>query len=145
MKAKLLLRIAAGLMLFHALGHSMGMTQWDKPTDAEHVLVINSMKDHRFPFMGAVHSYADSFSGFGYAGTIAMLLITCLLWLTASFSNAQPQISTKILLLLFVSLVALCIMEFIYFFPLAAITTLLAAILTGVSILKLAKRGVAVT
>ncbi len=126
--------------MFHTLGHSLGMAQWDKDTDAEHVQVISSMKDHRFPFMGAVHSFADSFNGFGLCATVTMLLIACLLWLTASFCNTQPKIATKILLPVFVSLVAWCILEAIYFFPFATGITLLAAVLTGAAILLLAKR-----
>ncbi len=43
----------------------------------------------------------------------------------------------KILLPLFLSLAAWCIVEYIYFFPLAAITTTLAAILCGISLLQL--------
>jgi hypothetical protein len=141
MKPKLLLRAAAGLMLFHAAGHTMGMLQWAKAHTPEQQTVISAMTDHKFPFMGAVHSFGDSFNGFGTAATITMLLLVWLLLLTASFSASQPQMAGKLLIPLSLSLIALCVMEFIYFFLLASVTTLLAALCTVAAMLLLPKKN----
>jgi len=124
-------------MIFHAIAHNIGMSQWKIAKSPEQQAVISGMTDHHFPFMGAVHSFGDSFTGFGTVATIFMLLVAALLWVTGGFANAQPQISIKILFLLFFSLAATCIEEFIYFFPFAAIITLLAALLTGAAALGL--------
>ena len=35
MKAKVLLKIAAGLILIHLIGHGVGHTDWDKPDGSE--------------------------------------------------------------------------------------------------------------
>ena len=137
MQTKLLTRVAAFLMVFHAFAHNIGMSQWKIAKNPEQQAVISGMTDHRFPFMGAVHSFGDSFTGFGAVATIFMLLVAFLLWHTGGFAAAQPGISKKFLFLLFLSLAATCIVEFIYFFPFAAIITLLAAVLTGVAAIGL--------
>ncbi len=126
-------------MIFHAIAHTMGMSQWKNAKSPEQQAVISGMTDHLFPFMGAVHSFGDSFTGFGSVATIFMLLVAALLWIIGGFAAAQPHISIKILFLLFVSLAATCIVEFIYFFPFAAIITLLAAVLTGLTVFGLRK------
>jgi hypothetical protein len=51
MSAKLLLRIAALLMLIHVLGHSVGMATWRKADDPVRMEVVRQMNEHSFPFM----------------------------------------------------------------------------------------------
>jgi hypothetical protein len=136
MKPKILLNIASGLIILHAIGHLFGMASWTKAETDEQIMVVHAMTDHRFPFMGAVHSFGDSFNGFGYIAEISLLLAAYLLWLTGSIALIHPRISRKLSAALFISLFAQSILEFKYFFPAAAIMTLLAALLSGLSFLQ---------
>jgi len=97
-------------------------------------MVVHAMTDHRFPFMGAVHSFGDSFNGFGYIAEISLLLAAYLLWVCGSAVDSYPVISRKFSAALFIALFAQSLLEFIYFFPLAASMTLIAAVVTGVAV-----------
>ena len=46
MKAKVLLKIAAGLILIHLIGHAVGHTAWDKPADPKMMEVVTAMKNY---------------------------------------------------------------------------------------------------
>src|ERR1700753_785393 len=81
--AKILLRVAAGLMLFHAAAHSIGHSGWKKPKDPLAREVIEKMTGTEFPFMGRIHSMGDYYDGYGYATTLGMLLFVGVLWVVA--------------------------------------------------------------
>ncbi len=136
MKPKILLRIASAIIVLHAVGHLFGMASWTGAETDEQKMVVHAMTDHRFPFMGAVHSFGDSFNGFGYIAEISLLLAAYLLWICGSAADSYPVIIRKISVALFVALFAQSILEFIYFFPLAASMTLIAALLTGATYLS---------
>jgi hypothetical protein len=131
MKPKILLRIASAIIVLHAIGHLFGMAGWTDAQTEEQKMVVHAMSDHRFPFMGAVHSFGDSFNGFGYIGEISLLLAAYVLWICGSASESYPVISRKLSAALFIALFAQSMLEFIYFFPLAAIMTLIASVITG--------------
>jgi len=133
MKPKILLRIASGIILLHAVGHFFGVASLTKDGTDEQNLVIQAMTGHRFPVLGTVHSYADFLNGFGWIGEISLLLTAYLLWLTGSVADSQPGISRKLSAALFVGLLAQSVLEFIYFFPVAYVMTMIATILTGLS------------
>lgn len=127
MTPKLTLRIACGLMLFHVIGHSIGLGEWKRPADLVQRQIICQMIQHKFPFMGAKRSLAEFYEGFGYAATIAMLLIAVLFWVLASEINSDKRLAKKIITALAVGLIVWAADELIFFFPFAAINTLLAA------------------
>ena len=133
MKPKILLRIASGIILLHAIGHFFGVAGLTKDGTDEQNQVIQAMTVHRFPVLGTVHSFADFLNGFGWIGEISLLLTVYLLWLTGSVAESQPGISRKLSAALFISLLAQSILEFIYFFPVAYLMTMIATILTGLS------------
>jgi hypothetical protein len=127
MKPKLLLRIAAILILIHCVLHTFGFTTWKQAPDSAYKSIVDGMVNHKFPFMGAIHSLGDFYDGFGYASSIALFLIAVLLWLV---SGERTGLSKKITIVTGIALVAWGIDELIYFFPFAAIITLTAAALT---------------
>ncbi len=135
MKPKTLLRIASVVIVLHALGHFIGVASWKKARTDEQKMVVHSMTDHRFPFMGAVHSFADSFNGFGWIVEISLLLTAYLLWITGTYAGVHPRITRKLSAGLFISLLAQSVLEIIYFFPVAYVMTIIAALLTGLSFL----------
>jgi hypothetical protein len=121
---KLALRIAAILMLLHTAGHTMGALTWKKAPNVRVAAVVTGMKNEHFDFMGRSLTLASFFNGYGYSMIGVLLLISILLWLLSS----TPVRSMILLLGLF--LVFMAITEFIYFFPFAAVFSLLAGIST---------------
>jgi hypothetical protein len=128
MKPKLLLRIAAILIAIHGVGHTIGHSGWKNAPDPVERQVIGQMTGHKFPFMGAIHSLGDYFEGYGYACSIALLLIAILLWITAGELQANKTLAGKVILTISLGLVIWAVDEVIYFFPFAAAPTFLASL-----------------
>ena len=135
MNAKVLLRIAAALILVHLLGHSVGHAGWDHPEDPKMMDVVTVMKSYKAEFMGAVKSMADYYNGYSILifGLYAMTI--SLLWLTSGFILEQPSIAGKILYPVGIAYVFFGVVEFLYFFPFAASMSFFAGILTLFSII----------
>ena len=141
MKPKVLLRIASILILFHDIGHTIGHSGWRHSPDPAKQEVINQMTGSKFPFMGAVHSMGDYYEGYGYAASLALLLIAVLLWLMSDASPQSRHLVRKLLIVTTVILFAWGIIELIYFFPFAASFTLLAALLNTISFFRMNKES----
>jgi len=124
MKAKLFLRMASILMLLHTAGHTIGACTWNQAPNAAVKQVIDGMLSNRFEFMGRSASIADFYQGYGYGMIGVLLMITTVLWLLST----EP--SPRIVLVFGLFLLFFGIIEFIYFFPLAAGFSLLAGIAT---------------
>ena len=130
MKAKLLLRIAAVLMLLHTAGHTFGALTWKQAPNIAIKHVIEGMLSNRFNFMGRSVSIGDFHTGYGYGMIGVLLLITILLWLLSTVP-VRPIILVLGLFLLFLGSV-----ELIYFFPFAAAFSLLAGLATLIAYKK---------
>lgn len=122
MKAKLLLRIAAVLMLLHAIGHTMGALGWKKAPNNSIAQVISGMQNNHFNFMGSSCSIAGFYEGYGLSMILVLLFVSILLWLLSA-SLVKP-----LLMLTGLFLVGLAAVEFIYFFPFAAAFSLAAGL-----------------
>jgi hypothetical protein len=127
MKPKLLLRIAAILILIHAVLHTLAHLQWKDAPEPERQVVIAQMVGHKVPFMGVSRSIGEYYEGFGYAATLAMLLAVYLLW---ALSTSVSDVAKKVVLAVSVFLLFWSVIELIYFFPFAAGLSLVAAALS---------------
>jgi hypothetical protein len=128
MHPKYLLRVAAVIMLLHNIGHTIGHSGWKKEPHEVNRKAIEAMTSNEFEFMGRVSTYARFYDGYGYAGTLTLLLVTIVLWMLAT---AQDRQSKNTLIVFAAFLLSWAVMEYIYFFPLAAAFTLVAAVLTA--------------
>ena len=128
MKPKLLLRIAAALMFIHCILHTIGFTGWRTDTEPARQAVIKAMNGPRLPFMGTDRNMGDYYDGFGYASTIALLLIAVTLWIVSGELVSGSALAKKIILTLVIILVFWGIDEIIYFFPFAAGISLLSGL-----------------
>jgi hypothetical protein len=137
MNAKILLRIAAVIMLLHGAGHTMGVATWQDPNGNIPYEVVQRMRDMQFSFMGkSGATMAAFYSGFGYCTTILLLLIAALLWI---FSDWRDKSVTKILWVICAAIVSLAVVELIYFFPMAVAFCLSSAALILTSIVLINK------
>ena len=138
MKPKLLLRIAAILIFIHAVLHTIGFSGWkNDPARRE---VIQQMTGQKLPFMGASRSMGEYYDGFGYASTIALLLIAFTLWVTSGELTSNTSLAKKVIMILALGLLSWGADELIYFFPFAAGITLLACVCSFWSLFGLAKQ-----
>jgi hypothetical protein len=141
MTTKILLRIASMLMLTHLIGHSIGQNGWKRNDDPVMRQVAQWMTGPRFPFMGVTRSMGDYFDGYGYIASVTMVIFVVLLWLASSKVAAHGRAVRGEILVLAIALLAISGIEFLYFFPFAAIITSLSAVLTivGWSLLNVAR------
>jgi hypothetical protein len=124
MKAKILLRIAAIFMLLHTLGHTLGALTWKDAPNAAIKQVVDDMLNKHFDFLGRSASIGDFYAGYGYSMIGVLLLVSILLW----FLSTEPI--RRMVLIMGLFLLFLGTIEFIYFFPLPAVFSLLAGVAT---------------
>ncbi|TZF83951.1 hypothetical protein FW774_10905 [Pedobacter sp. BS3] len=139
MKAKLILRIASVIMFLHLLGHMVGATTWKTNPDATVQETIKGMTEHSFVFMGAKQTLAGHHEGYGYAGALALLFFSIILWIISNADAQTKSISSKIVLVLSTILLLWGIDELIYFFPFAAAFSLISSVLGFYSLTLLKK------
>jgi hypothetical protein len=126
MSSKILLRIAAVLMFLHTIGHTMGALTWKKTTNPVLSAMVSSMEQNQFIFMGRKVSIALFYDGYGISMIAVLLLVSVLLWILSGEPPSLLAVKLKWALGIFLLLLAL--FEFIYFFPFAAVFSLLAGV-----------------
>jgi hypothetical protein len=141
MKAKLLLRIASVTMFFHVIGHTIGALTWKKGPDPVIQHVVDDMISHKFIFMGALRSIGDFYEGYGITMIFVLLFIAVLLWQLSALSIKYPVPAVRLLITLSLSLVAIALIEFVYFFFLPGALTMIAGLLSGWSVLLIFKNN----
>jgi len=138
MSPKILLRIASVLMFIHCVLHTIGFDSWKGDPDKQGV--YDAMNGPKFPFMGVHRNMLEFYDGFGYASTIALLLIAVSLWIISS-ELAAGSLARKMTLTLAVILVLWGADEIIFFFPFAAGISLVSALCTFWAYSGLAKQA----
>ena len=134
MKTKLLLRIAAFIILIHLIGHGVGHFTWDKQEDPRMQEVVNSMVGYKTEFMGATRSMGDYFNGYSLIMFFVYGMSISILWHASAFPENQKATTRKMIYPLGIAYVAFGVIEFYNFFPFAAIMSLGAGILILISI-----------
>lgn len=128
---KHLVRIAALLMAFHTLGHTMGALNWKKNPNENVSLVINGMQSAHFDFMGRSATLGQFYEGYGIIMILVLALISLQLWMLSDETGPK---ATKMLTAMAAFLVLMAVLEYIYFFPFAAAITFLAGVCVIVSV-----------
>jgi hypothetical protein len=124
MNAKVLLRTASVIMVLHTFGHTMGAMTWKDAPNAAVKQVIDGMSGSHFDFWGRSVTIGDFYTGYGYTMIGVLLLVSILLWLLSAEPNRRFILAIGLFLLF------LAVIELIYFFPLPAVLSLLAAVAT---------------
>jgi hypothetical protein len=134
MKSKLLLRVAAILILIHLLGHSVGHSGWDRPKDPKMQEVVTVMKSYKGEFMGATQSMADYYNGYSLMMFVLYGMSIILLWLLSRIVKEHPVITGNILYTVGTAYLIFGVIEFVYFFPFAGAMSFFAGVLTLVAV-----------
>lgn len=136
MSSKLLLRIAALLIVVHMLGHVMGHLTWDEPEDPKMEEVVTAMKGYSAEFMGAQKSMADYYEGYSLMIFGIFGMAVALLWMASGIVISDRAIARKMMLPVGIAFLFFGVIEFMYFFPFAAGTSFLAGLLVVVAVAK---------
>lgn len=128
-----LVRIAALLMAFHTLGHTMGALNWKKNPNENVNLVITSMQTEHFDFMGRSATLAQFYEGYGIIMILVLALISLQLWMLSD-ETGNPK-AGKILTSMAVFLILMASLEYVYFFPFAAAISFLAGVCVILSLI----------
>lgn len=139
MKAKYCLRAAAVIMLLHDVGHTIGALTWRQATEPGKLEVIKQMTDKKFPFMGTTRSMGEYYDGYGFASTLALLLIAIVLWIVADVNEQNKAMSRKVIVIVSTILIAWGIDELLFFFPFAAAFSLISGVLGFYSLVLINK------
>jgi hypothetical protein len=78
MKAPLLYRIASGLLVLFAIGHTVGFRQVDPRWEVD--AAVGALKSTRFDVQGFTRTYWDFYTGFGLFVTVFLLFAAFLAW-----------------------------------------------------------------
>jgi hypothetical protein len=139
MSSKLLLRIAAVVILLHSFGHTAGLLTWQATNGDVPSEVVQKMQEIQFSFMfknGC--TMADFYSGASWCGVLFLLLVAIMLW---TLSNRDDKLTVKLLWFIATAIALLGVIEIVYFFPFAVSFCAIAATLVFISIFKLKKQN----
>jgi len=113
LKASLLYRIAAVLILLFDIGHTIGFLQHDPEWKVDSLL--GSMKSIHFDVQGFSRSYWDFFVGFGLFVTVFLLLSAVVAWQLGGLAAETLARVRAIGWSLAISFVVLTFLSFKYF------------------------------
>lgn len=126
MKPKLLLRVASAIMLLHTVGHTFGALGWKNAPNAAVAAVIAGMEREHFDFMGRSSSIAAFYEGYGVIMIFVFLFLSASLWLLSGHDANPAARGMSLLLGIFLVISSVC--EYTYFFPFAALFSLIAGV-----------------
>lgn len=128
-RTSLMLRLAGGLALFTCLGHTVGTFMAIPAEQVEVAKTVAVMKATLVPMpIGKPQNYADLFRGNNIAVSIYLLASAVSFFLLSGRAGLEG-VGRKFLVLNSLSLLALSVVSALYFFPLPAACTGLAALL----------------
>ena len=137
MKPKLLIRIAAGFLAFFILGHSMGhFTRYDV-TDAKEKQVLQVMRENKFNLFGHTTTYDGMYTGMSMDLIFTLITFTAILLMIAEINVSHYKLSFKLLLPVTLCIFGFAVTGYLYFFPIPAITCLIAGIVLTIALINL--------
>lgn len=141
MSPKLLLRIAGGCLLFFLLGHSMGHFQRHAVTDPKARQVLQIMSENRFDMFGQLRSYDENYTGMSLNLLLTLAAFSFILFALASKVETFPSLVRIILVPIGLAVAGFALTSYLYFFPVPAVTCLLATLSIGWAALRLSNSG----
>jgi hypothetical protein len=114
MKPALLYRIASGLLVLFAIGHTLGFRQVDPSWAAEGV--VGALKSLRFDVQGFTRTYWDFYTGFGLFVTVFLVFAAVLAWQLGSLPQNVLRAMPVVPWTLALSFVGVTLLSWRYFF-----------------------------
>jgi len=114
MKASLLYRMSAVLLLLFAIGHTLGFRQSDPKWGVD--ALLGSMRSTHFDVQGFNRTYWDFFVGFGFFVTVFLLLAAIMAWLLGGLPPESLASVRGIAWALALCFAAVAVLSWRYFF-----------------------------
>jgi hypothetical protein len=130
MKASVLYRIAAGILVLFFLGHTFGFRGTNPPFGVD--AVVAAMQSVHFDLQGSSRTYWDLYSGLGFSSSVYLLFFAVLAWQLGGLpaaTLASLRVITWAFALCFAAVTFVCV-RYVFIFPVgfcAATTVCLAA------------------
>ena len=110
----MLYRIASGLLLLFAIGHTIGFRQADPQWRVESL--VASMRTTRFDVQGFSRTYWDFFVGSGFFVSAFLLFAAILAWQLGGQSQQTLKVLSTVTWALAILFVGLTVLSWIYLF-----------------------------
>lgn len=130
MTATLLYRIAAGLFVFFAAGHTVGFLRFTPPTP-EGKAVSASMDDVTFQVGRGTYSYGRFYVGFGLYVTAYLLFSAFLAWHLGGVAATAPRAIGALGWAFFALQLTTLVISWIHFSPPPVVTSAVIAACVG--------------
>lgn len=131
--------MASGCLLFFAFGHTVGHFTRHHVTDPKAKEVLRAMSENKFDMFGQMRSYDENYTGMSLNLIFTLLALAVILWLVSGQAQKHPSLVRNLLIPVVLCVAGFSITGFLYFFPVPAVTCLVAAVLLLVSILQLSR------
>ena len=125
MKAALLYRIAAILLILFAIGHTLGFRRVDPRWGVD--AIIGTLRSTQFKVDGFSRTYWDFFTGFGFLVTVLLLFAVLVTWQIAGLPKASLSAMPLITWGLAICFVIVTFLSWRYFF---LVPTLFSVVIT---------------
>jgi hypothetical protein len=143
MKPKILLRIAAILLVLFAAGHTSGHLGRKKNPDPEGQKVLQAMERYKFTFMGTEQTLDGHMEGYGMGFTFMLVALIGLLWIISIRTENDPKYSQLLLYPILFFMLGNAYVAYRYFFMGPTVFSLIVCLLLVVSMVMLGRRKVA--
>ena len=130
MKATVLFRIASGLLVLFAVGHTLGFLNF-KPPSPEGLAVREAMNNVHFQVRNASFSYGGFYRGFGLFVTAYLLFSAFLAWYLSGLASTNPQAIGALGWAFFALQLASLGLSWVYFFAAPTVLSALVALCVG--------------
>jgi hypothetical protein len=131
MTSTLLLRIASGLTLLHAVLHTIGGVFGKPAPGAEATVAL--MQANQFPVMGSMRTYWDFYHGMGLAGSISMVAEAVVFWQLGELAKSDAGRLRPILATFALAYLVMALNSAAYFFAGPVIAEILIAACLGLA------------
>jgi hypothetical protein len=132
MNPRFLLRIAAGLLMVFAIGHTVVHITRHHVRDPRAREIQRLMIDNKFDMFGQMRSYDDNYSGLSMNMIAALLAFAVITWGISGHIEKDRELVKSILIAQIFAVSIFVITGFVYFFLAPAIIGLVAAVLMGI-------------
>ena len=139
MEPKVLLRIAALLILFLAIGQAIDHFTRKMTPDPVEKEVIRQMEQYKFNVNGSMRSWDDLYEGLSLDVSIVLLILTTIFSMLASVAKKHPKICFDFLWPYLICFIALTVTGFCFFFIVPGIAGLIICILIILAMVQLSK------
>ncbi len=130
MRSVVLYRIASGLLVIFAAGHTFGFLRFKPPT-AEGIAVRDAMNQVSFSVGGKRFRYGDFYVGFGLFVSAYLVFAAFLAWRLGDLANRMPEAIGSLGWAFFAVQLATLVLSWIYFFPITVAFSALVVICLG--------------